>query len=292
MNTQEQLEKEIRTLEAEIKNLQIKKANVEIEIHSLDKRQINITNNIVELEQKRILAGDEYKQEFVKLQDIKKEAQAIKDNCRAEVDKVKKEWDDLAIESGKIKEFAKATVNGQEQLIKDRISLKEDAKKLVARQANLDQVQASLKTEKEKQENREKNLNKQATEIKDKDVQSLKDSTNLKAEAERLADIAKILDAKRLEFQGMQSLIQKRSNDLDLRDKELRAELKEVEELKAIWQDKVKEAEASKKQYSDAYAGLSQKEKEVEIARLRLIKIGKEKLTEETLRQLEKEANA
>jgi len=176
-------------------------------------------------------------------------------------------------------------------LERDRQYVKEDGKKVTARRAGLDQAEAFLKTEKEKHNDSEKNLNAFASLLEKRDVQSLKDSTDLRKEGERLANISKVLDAKKLDFDKADKSLKEYSNALELKEKDLKADLKEVEELKAIWQDKVNEAETSKKQYSEAYAGLAQKEKEVEIARLRLIKIGKEKITEETLRQLEKEAN-
>ena len=287
----ESYEKEIRTLEAEIKNLQIKKANIEIEVHSFEKRKDSLADDISTFEQKKALALGEYKKEQARLQDIKKEGNSIKDDCRTEVDKVKKEWDDMADEYKKLKDAIRLVNDDRLQITKDRQALKEDARKLLVKQANLDQQQASLKTEKEKQDVREKGLMDFARLTNNRDIQSLADSANLKKEGERLAFIGKSLDSKKMEFNAMQSLIQQRSNDLDLREKNLKMDSNEIEAIKDIYSDKVKEAEASKKQYSDAYAGLAQKEKEVEIKRLQLIKIGKEKMTDEILRQLEKDAN-
>ena len=283
-------EKEIRTLESEIKNLQIKKANTEIEVHTLEKRKASLVDDIDTFGEKKLLAFEEYKKENAHLQEIKKEAKGIKDDCRAEVAKVKKEWDDLAEETKQTTQGKKELEHQKVLLERDRQYVKEDGKKVTARRAGLDQVEAFLKTEKEKHSDSEKNLNAFASLLEKKDVQCLKDIANVKKEGERLIFIGKSLEMKRLEFDKMHNTLLQRFSVFEQKNGEMKVDIQAIEVQKIILDEKIKDAEASKKQYSEAYAGLSQKEKEVEIARLRLIKIGKEKLTEETLKKLEEEA--
>ncbi len=286
------IEQAVEVLENSNRDLRNKNLDARKEADNIARRKEGLLEEIEEINESKALAIKEREEEQVKLREIKKEYQGIKDDCQAEIGKAKKEWDDLEIEARKVNAGVQLLNKDKEQLAKDRIMLKDENKKLVARQANLDQQEASLKAEKEKQSNREKHLNEFSSMLEKRDVQSLIDSGNLKKEGERLANIAKSLEEKKREQEKKDSILTQYSQALDLREKGLNADIAETTKLNDALKNKIAEAEASKKQYSDAYAGLAQKEKEVEIKRLQLIKIGKEKMTEEILKKLEAEANA
>jgi myosin heavy subunit len=289
MTPKETLEKEIRALEATLRNLRIKKSNEEKEVNSLENKKINIIGSINELEQRKTQVKDEFSKEHTILEDLRREKKVIKKDIEDEASRLKEEWIDFSKQEADLQEEIKKIEGMKDINVKEAIALKEKGRTLLTRQSQLDQLEASLKSQKKEQDDREKELDKASVDVKERDLASIKDNSDLKIEAERLANIAKSLESKKQDFEKTNNALEQRSKDLDVSKKDIAKLSDETDRLKIVLSDKIKETEESKKRYDNAYANLSNKEKEFRVKELRFIKLSKEKLTEETLKKLEEE---
>jgi hypothetical protein len=119
-----------------------------------------------------------------------------------------------------------------------------------------------------------------------KRLNSIKD--NLRSENKRLISIGERVKKQLSEIDTMKSNLNIEINSTRTKNKELE-EIKKQAENKAVELDcMLGEVELAKKSYDQALNALGFKEKEIEIKRLQLIKLSKEKITEEKLKELEK----
>lgn len=291
METKQELEKAIEKLRGENRDIRNKNLDLMKEADLLEKRRFSILTDIENINKSCKEAREEYKEARAKVNEANKELESVKADCAAETTKLKREWADLNDEAEKVKKDANLVSDRETKLLKDNLTLKEEQNKVVGRQAKLDQIEAQLKDESQKQDNRRKELDKAALVNKEADAQTLKDIDANRKEGERLVNISKSLEVKRQELDKMRIALNEAIDSAREKEKKLSVNLDDVDRMKLTLNEKILEAETSKKHLDSALQGLEQSKKEVEIQRLKLIKVSKEKMTEEILKQLEKEAN-
>ena len=291
MDKREAIEKDIRALEARFTLVRGKNLDANKENKLLSNKKIKLEGEIVDLRQKGINSARAYKlldnryvtllERFALHETEMKNQNAELDTKKESLVVFKKELDDvdnglldrkiaLTAREDRSSRIENGHKNDKIEFAKDMAQFAKDKEEFEKEMADLPKKKDALKAEGERidgERDKVKGITDQAKEIKEKYLKKLKD-------AERIFEMA-----------------EEREKDAQSTDKKLRKERQEFEQEKKLVADKSKKADNTEKSFKRMKNELSIEKQTVEIRRLRVEKIIKEKNIAEELKKLEADLN-
>lgn len=286
------LKKECDRLELDLRQLRFKKANLEGDVHKLEKSVLSIKKDISILGEAKDRAASEAKKanfEFMKASnDLKSIKKNINDSLKT-LDNREQELKSFQAEHEKDKEKLS---EGLKKLGADILGVKEERKKLAVRQASIDQEKAQLSADKTKALKESSRLEGLKTAVlqKEKELDSKRETISksfdkveelMKKADERNSAIEKNI----VGLKQWESDLKRISMDIDLKKKDLADKEKEA-------QKKSEGLIRKEKALTDRIKAIDLQEKELKIKALQMIKIAKEDNIDKRIELLEKELKA
>jgi len=285
----EQLEKEIRKLEADIKTLQIKEANLKQGNHSLERKKDVIGSEIAETENKKLLILSELSKTNAQLNEIKKELHNIESNNEAEEKRLKQEWMNLKEEATALSNKESKLLEDDKQLKIEFVKIKENGKKIISQLEDMEAQKKQL------QETANKNIadtnyNKKIAEAnKGEATRLLAEKDQREVEEKNNKILEKILKEQLSDIESKRRVLDLSIEESKQNKKDTEGKLKEVAKLSEELNGRIADAERVKTKLNKEIDDLQIKKDENEIRRLQLIKATKEEDTKKRLKILEEE---
>jgi len=283
------MQKEIDRLKAELTGLNIKLANSKIELKKVEKGKVATVRDIADLQKERDVLSQDVHKIRAKLKDADDKAKVIKLEAKNSLDEANKEKGYLEQEAGKVNDLATSTEKGNETLLKAKAQFKQDRIALGVRENSLEAGKRNLKDEEKKIEADKKAVEATTLALQNRSKELDKASEEVEKERARLKAIEKSFVDKRIEQEEREGKIQDSVNKLN---KENLALLKREQDVKCDEENKKEEydkIELQKKGIKNTEEELERKKDEIEITRLRVEKIIRDKNIKAELKKLQKE---